>query len=165
MRAAFLRFGRYLWRNLRARPMTKLLPLTAILALLLTAGCNQPKPADSEPAATASPAATPVPADSLAALRAQVAEPQAGDVYVVQFQKPGAARRYFFYHVFRATADSAYLHPARKDAPSAEADLTQPDFRASDNTMVYTRAELAELLREQPGDVNHARLVRVRRAD
>ncbi|GAA3944821.1 hypothetical protein [Hymenobacter algoricola] len=144
--------------------MPKLLPLSSVLCMLLATGCDQSKPAGQQQAA-AVPAA-PAPDSAAAQLRAQVADPKVGDVYVVQFQPPGTAqKRYFFYHLFRATPDSAYLHPARKDAADANADLTQPDFQASANTMVYTRAELAELLREQPGDVNKARLVQVRRAD
>ncbi|SHJ05152.1 hypothetical protein SAMN02745146_2124 [Hymenobacter daecheongensis DSM 21074] len=142
--------------------MRHLLPLSSALFLLLAAGCNKSKPDGGQEQAAPASAAAP---DSAAALRAQVAAPQAGDVYVVQFQPPGAAqRRYFFYHVFRVTPDSAYLHPARKDAADAAADLAQPDFQASANTMAYSRAELAELLQEQPGDVNKARLVQVRRA-
>ncbi|RYU82175.1 hypothetical protein [Hymenobacter persicinus] len=122
--------------------MSKLLPLTALLLLLGAAGCNKPS------------------------LREQVANPRVGDVYVVQFQPPGTTeKRYFFYHVFRATPDSAYLHPASKDAATADADLSQPEFQPSANTMLYTKAQLAELLQEQAGDVNHAQLVQVRRAD
>ena len=98
-------------------------------------------------------------------LEQQVASPRAGDVYVVQFEPAGAARSYFFYHLYRSTSDSAYLHPARQPAPDAAADLTQPQYKPSANTIAYTRAELAALLQEQPGDVNHARLVQVRRAE
>ncbi|TGE25468.1 hypothetical protein E5K00_09840 [Hymenobacter aquaticus] len=143
--------------------MQKTLPSTLLLALLLCGACNSP---DSQPAAQ-EPAAAPAAAVDTAAarLRSQVLHPQVGDVYVVQFQRPNnLGSRYFFYHVFRTAPDSAYLHPAYKDAATADADLSQPEFRASDNTMVYTQAELLELLREQPGDVNKAKLVRVRRA-
>ena len=121
--------------------MPKLLRLSSLLLLLVAAGCNKPS------------------------LREQVAKPQVGDVYVVQFQPQGGPdKRYFFYHVFRATPDSAYLHPASQESADANADLRQPQFQASTNTMVYTRAELAELLTEQPGDVSKARLIEVRRA-
>lgn len=145
--------------------MQKTLRLSSVLVLLAAAGCNEPKPA-GQAAASAVSAATPAADPAVAQLQQQITNAKAGDVYVVQFQPPGgAAKRYFFYHLFRATPDSFYLHPARKDAPTATADLTQPDYQASAATMVYTRAELTELLHEQPGDVNKARLVQVRRAE
>ncbi|UYZ65085.1 hypothetical protein [Hymenobacter weizhouensis] len=98
-------------------------------------------------------------------LEEQVANPQVGDVYVVRFrpQDDTTATRYFFYHLFRVTPDSAYLHPASKEAPSADADLTQPDFRPSAVTIGYTRAELRELLQLQPGDRLKTQLVQIRR--
>ena len=142
--------------------MLKLPRLPIVFCLLLAAGCNQPKPAEQPAEAAATEAAVEPVADPL---REQVSQPRVGDVYVVQFQKPGTDRRYFFYHVFRATPDSAYLHPASQDAATPDADLTQPGLRPSANTMLYSKAELLELLQEQPGDVNHARLVRVRRAE
>jgi hypothetical protein len=144
--------------------MLKLPHLSFVFCLLLAAaGCNQPKPAE-QPGSPAAAADSVV--DSAAALREQVSRPRVGDVYVVQFQRAGtAAPRYFFYHVFRATPDSAYLHPAGQDAATPDADLTQPALQPSTNTMLYSKAELLELLQEQPGDVNHARLVRVRRAE
>jgi hypothetical protein len=96
-------------------------------------------------------------------LQEQVADPKVGDVYVVQFQPQGTtATRYFFYHLYRVTPDSAYLHPARQDSPSAEADLRQLAFEPSPTTIGYTRTELMELLKEQPGDVTKSRLVQVR---
>jgi len=97
-------------------------------------------------------------------LEKQVANPEVGDVYVVQFQPQGdAAMRYYFYHLYRVTPDSAYLHPARKDSPTADANLRQLAFEPSANSIGYTRAELTELLKEQPGDVTKSRLVQVRR--
>ena len=64
---------------------------------------------------------------------------------------------------FEALGYRAYLHPARKEASTADADLSQPDFQASDKTIIYTRAELAELQQQQPGDVLKTQLVGVRR--
>ncbi|MDF7810335.1 hypothetical protein [Hymenobacter sp. YC55] len=94
----------------------------------------------------------------------QVANPKVGDVYVVQFQPQGTTdTRYFFYHLYRVTPDSAYMHPARKDSPSADANLRQLAFEPSANSIGYSRAELAELLKEQPGDVTKSRLIQVRR--
>lgn len=94
----------------------------------------------------------------------QVANPNVGDVYVVRFQPQGTtATRYFFYHLYRVTPDSAYLHLARQDSPSADADLRQLAFEPSANSIGYTRAELLELLKEQPGDATKSRLVKVRR--
>ncbi|GAA4018047.1 hypothetical protein GCM10022408_34680 [Hymenobacter fastidiosus] len=141
--------------------MLKTLFLPSVLILLLAVGCNKATPAEQQGLGD-TPAAVVVDS-AVGRLRAQVAKPRVGDVYVVQFQPGGAAaRRYFFYHVFRATPDSAYLHPAGKDAATAAADLTRPEFQPSANVMVYTLAELLELLQEQPGDVNKARLIQVR---
>ncbi|WBA42090.1 hypothetical protein [Hymenobacter canadensis] len=94
----------------------------------------------------------------------QVADPQVGDVYVVQFQPQGSpAPRYYFYHLFRVAPDSVYLHPARQDSPSPDADLRQLAFEPTPKTIVYTRAELRELLELQPGDVTKSHLIQVRR--
>jgi len=94
----------------------------------------------------------------------QVANPKVGDVYVVQFQPEGTtATRYFFYHLYRVTPDSAYLHPARQDSPTAAANLRQLAFEPSATSIGYTRVELAELLKEQPGDFTKSRLIQVRR--
>jgi len=94
----------------------------------------------------------------------QIANPKVGDVYVVQFQPQGATvTRYFFYHVYRATPDSVYLHPARKDSSSPDADLRQLAFEPSANSIVYTYPQLQELLQEQPGDVTKSKLIKVRR--
>lgn len=113
------------------------------LAILLLAGCS---PSEQD-------------------LAEQVANPEVGDVYVVRFrpQDDTTTTRYYFYHVYRVTPDSAYLHPARKEATTAEADLTQPDFQASATTIGYTRPELQELLQLQPHDVLKTQLVEVRR--
>ncbi|GGG36891.1 hypothetical protein [Hymenobacter glacieicola] len=95
-------------------------------------------------------------------LEEKVRNPQQGDVYVVQFQPQGApATRYFFYQLYRATPDSVYLHPARQDAASPD-EAAQATF-APEKNLPYTRAEALELLREQPGDVLHSRLIEVRR--
>jgi hypothetical protein len=94
----------------------------------------------------------------------QVANPQVGDVYVVQFQPQGTTTtRYFFYHLYRVTPDSAYVHPARQDSPTPDADLRQLAFEPTPTVIGYTRIELAELLNEQPGDVTKSKLIRVRR--
>lgn len=94
----------------------------------------------------------------------QVVNPKVGDVYVVQFQPQGTTTtRYFFYHLYRVTPDSAYLHPARQDSPTPDADLRQLAFEPSPNTIGYTRAELTALLQEQPGDVTKSKLIQVRR--
>lgn len=94
----------------------------------------------------------------------KVANPQVGDVYVVQFQPAGTtSTRYFFYHLYRVTPDSAYLHPARQDSPTADADLRQLAFEPLPKSIPYTRAELVELLNEQPGDLSKSKLIEVRR--
>ena len=95
----------------------------------------------------------------------QIMNPKVGDVYVVQFQPQGdSTTRYFFYHLYRATPDSVYLHPARKDSPSPDADLHQLSFEPSAVTIAYTHAQLRELLQEQPGDVTRSKLIKVRRS-
>ncbi len=95
-------------------------------------------------------------------LEEQVQNPQQGDVYVVQFQPQGGAEtRYFFYQIHRVTPDSVYLHPARTDA--ATPDAVAPNLFAQEKSLPYTRAEARELLQEQPGDVQHSRLIEVRR--
>ncbi|TGE16770.1 hypothetical protein [Hymenobacter elongatus] len=142
--------------------MPKSLSSALGLALLLCGACTSPdsKQPAQEPAAT-TPAAAAAPVSEL---QAQLADPQVGDVYVVRFQPRDAPQEhYFFYHLYRVGPDSAYLHPARKEASTADADLSQPDFQASDKTIIYTRAELAELQQQQPGDVLKTQLVGVRR--
>ncbi|PJJ59155.1 hypothetical protein [Hymenobacter chitinivorans] len=143
--------------------MQKTLLYAFLLPLVLCGACQS---SDSKTTVPTTAAPETAAADTAAVrLRERVAHPQVGDVYVVQFQRPdNQTSRYFFYHVFRATPDTAYLHPAYKDAATADADLRQPEFRASDQTMIYTQAELLELLQVQAGDVNKARLVQVRRA-
>ncbi|HEX8427203.1 hypothetical protein [Hymenobacter sp.] len=119
--------------------MQKTLRRLAWLPLLLTCACSE-------------------------TVQEQVADPKVGDVYVVQFQLQGTTTtRYFFYHLYRVTPDSAYLHPARQDSPSADADLRQLAFEPTPKSIPYTRAELTALLKEQPGDVTKSRLIRVRR--
>ena len=97
-------------------------------------------------------------------VQGKVNNPQVGDVYVVQFQPAGTTTtRYFFYHLYRVTPDSAYLHPARQDSPTADADLRQLAFEPLPKSIPYTRAELVELLKEQPGDLSKSKLIQVRR--
>ncbi|TGE29665.1 hypothetical protein [Hymenobacter metallicola] len=142
--------------------MQNRLPFVFLSALLLCGACNssETKPPAAEPVAATAPAAS-----APTAVQSQVARPQVGDVYVVQFQPQGTAEmRYFFYHLYRVTPDSAYLHPARKEATDPAADLTQPDFQPSATTIAYTRAELVGLLKLQPGDVLKTQLIQVRRA-
>lgn len=94
----------------------------------------------------------------------QIADPEVGDVYVVQFQPAGTtATRYFFYHLYRVAPDSVYLHPACTDSPTPDADLRQLSFEPTPTTIAYTRAELRELLQQQPGDATKSQLIRVRR--
>ncbi|MCB2377683.1 hypothetical protein LGH70_08830 [Hymenobacter sp. BT635] len=132
-----------------------------LVSLLLCSACQS----SDSPTTTQAPAAaedTPPPPPT--PVQALVANPKVGDVYVIRFQPQGTTdTRYFFYHLFRVTPDSAYLHPARKPAPDAAADLTQPDFQASANTIGYSRGELAGLLQPQAGDVLKTQLVQVRR--
>jgi hypothetical protein len=169
MRAAFLRFDtlmrcRVFLRLTLSCRMQKPLPSLLALSLLLCGACNSSgsKKLNQEPEAAVTDAPAPAPAQT--AVQQQVANPQVGDVFVVQFQPQGSQEmRYFFYHLYRVTSDSAYLHPARKEATDPAADLTQPDFQASGNTIAYTRGELAELLNQQPGDVLKTQLVQVRR--
>lgn len=96
-------------------------------------------------------------------LLTQVQASKPGDVYVVKFQPQGRSdARYYFYHVYRATPDSLYLHPARQDAARPDADLRQLAYEPSAKSLVYTRAEVLELLQEQPGDVTKSRLIQIR---
>ncbi|SNR71753.1 MULTISPECIES: hypothetical protein [Hymenobacter] len=98
-------------------------------------------------------------------LEEQLQNPRVGDVYVVQFQPVNTQlQRYYFYQVAAVRPDAVDLHPARQEATDAQASTAAPNF-FSDNTLTYTRAEALELLQEQPGDVQHTRLVQVRSAD
>lgn len=96
--------------------------------------------------------------------QAYLAEPKVGDVYVVRFQPEGdTVKRYYFYKLYRVTADSALFHPARKEADKAEADVSGADVFAATQTIGYTRKELPNLLKEEPGDLLKTRLVGIRR--
>lgn len=145
--------------------MQKTLFSAFLLPLLLCGACqsSDSKTATQQPAATATEVPPPPP-PSEAKLR--VDNPQVGDVYVVRFQPQSTQeQRYFFYYLYRLTPDSAYLHPARKEATVPTADLSQPDFQASSNTIGYSRDELAGLLQPQAGDVLKTQLIEVRRAE
>jgi hypothetical protein len=103
----------------------------------------------------------------LAACRPNVQElvqqPAVGDVYVVQFQPPGSPKpQFYLYRVQTVRPDAVELAAARQ--PVAEAPAAPP-APGTFSTIIetYTRAEALELLHEQPGDVNHARLVSVLR--
>ena len=96
--------------------------------------------------------------------QAYLAEPKVGDVYVVRFQPEGdTATRYYFYKLYSVTPDSALFHPARKESEKADADVAGADFFAETQTLAYTRKELPDLLKEQPGDALKTRLVGIRR--
>ncbi|WP_157541419.1 hypothetical protein [Hymenobacter aerophilus] len=145
--------------------------------LLLAAGCQQkpaPLPASAparaappESAAPVAPTATPnsaaLPAPPDTALVRRIERPRPGDVYVVAYQPGGGLReRYFFYRVSRADAQSVDLLPARQESADPAADVSAAGF-FTNKALTYTRAEALELLQEQPGDVQHTRLVAVRR--
>ncbi|MCB2408337.1 hypothetical protein [Hymenobacter lucidus] len=144
--------------------MQKTLFAPLLGALLLCGACqssSDSKQAAQEPAAAETEVPPPPPSEP----KFRVDNPLVGDVYVVRFQPQGTTNtRYFFYHLYRVTPDSAYLHPARKEAADPAADLTQPDFQASDKIIGYTRAELSGLLQPQAGDALKTQLVNVRRA-
>ncbi|GAB3227551.1 hypothetical protein GCM10027346_11040 [Hymenobacter seoulensis] len=102
-------------------------------------------------------------APTTADLRQQVQNPKVGDVYVVRFQPQGKPEhRYYFYRVAAVRPADIDLHPARQDAADSLADVSVPNFFA-EKPLIYTRPEALELLYEQPGDVQHSRLVAVRR--
>jgi hypothetical protein len=91
-------------------------------------------------------------------------EPKVGDVYVVRFKPEGdTVSRYYFYKLYRVTPDSALFHPARKESDKADTDVKGADFFADTQILAYTRKELPDLLKEQPGDVLKTRLVGIRR--
>lgn len=147
--------------------MQKPLLVALLLPLLLGSACQSSDSQTSaqEPAASVADMPPPPP-PRVSQLQFQASKPQEGDVFVIQFQPEGTTdTRYFFYHVYRVTPDSAYLHPARKEATDPNADLTQPDFQASTSTIAYTLDELTGLLKQQPGDALKTQLIQVRRAD
>lgn len=92
-----------------------------------------------------------------------VQQPQVGDVYVVQFQPPGSPKpQFYLYRVQTVRPDAVDLTAARQPVPELPAAPPAP-ASFSTATETYTRAEARELLHEQPGDVNHARLIEVLR--
>ncbi|RSK48280.1 hypothetical protein [Hymenobacter rigui] len=92
-----------------------------------------------------------------------VKQPQVGDVYVVQFQSPGSAKpQFYLYRVQRVRPDAVELAAARQPVTEPPATLPAPGT-FSTTIETYSRAEALELLHEQPGDVNHARLIEVMR--
>ncbi|MBX0292004.1 hypothetical protein K3G63_16250 [Hymenobacter sp. HSC-4F20] len=133
-----------------------------LLASACTVACNRSQP---EQPATQMPAAT-KPAAAVATAETpemRLRAPRVGDVYVVQFQPRGTQQqRYYFYQVHAVRPDAVDLHPARQEATTPQAAISAPGFFA-ENSMTYTRAEALELLQEQPGDVQHTRLIAVRR--
>ncbi|SET72510.1 hypothetical protein [Hymenobacter actinosclerus] len=152
------------------------------LGLLLTAAACQSQPT-APAAATTSPIApaAPVPAAAIPATAAatpsrgllaappdtslvrRIQHPQLNDVYVVAYQPGGGtAERYFFYRVSKAGPATVDLLPARQESTDPAADVSAAGF-FTDKALTYTRAEALELVQEQPGDVQHTRLVAVRR--
>ncbi|RSK42444.1 hypothetical protein [Hymenobacter perfusus] len=92
-----------------------------------------------------------------------VQQPQVGDVYVVQFQPPGSPKpQFYLYRVQTVRPETVDLTAARQPVPELPAAPPAP-ATFSTTTETYTRAEALELLQEQSGDVNHARLVEVLR--
>lgn len=152
----------------------RILLCSAALGLLALAGaCRQQAPADPPPPAqnpaTAArltpppPAAAPPPIAPDTALTRRLRQPRSGDVYVVEYYPAGGSeRRYFFYQVQVVQPESVQLLPARQEATDAAADVSAAGF-FTNKPMTYTRAEALELTQEQPGDVQHTRLVQVRR--
>ena len=150
------------------------------LGLLLTAAVScQQKPSDKAvntgpgtslvadnapaPIATDTPDSAPLPAPPDSALTQKIQEPHLNDVYVVVYQPAGGAeQRYFFYRVSAVKPQSVDLLPARQESTDPEADVSAAGF-FTDKPLTYTRAEALELIQEQPGDVQHTRLLRIRR--
>jgi hypothetical protein len=93
-----------------------------------------------------------------------LAEPKVGDVLVVQFNPNGAQeKRYYLYRVRQVTPDSVYLNPAAQDVASPDADVKAPGTFVGLALRSYSRAELPTLLKEDPSDIQHSKLVKVRR--
>ncbi|MCA8829117.1 hypothetical protein [Hymenobacter pini] len=92
-----------------------------------------------------------------------VQQPKVGDVYVVQFQPAGSAEpHYFLYQVKAVRPEAVELVAAQQESLKADVDASQPGF-FSDKVLTYTRAEALALLQEQPGDIQHSKLVAVKR--
>ncbi len=119
------------------------------------------------PAPPASSTDTPASASLLTApdtaLVQKIRNPRLGDVYVVAYQPAGGSEeRYFFYRVSKAGPKSVDLLPARQESTDPQADVSATGF-FTDKALTYTRAEALELMQEQPGDVQHTPLTRIRR--
>lgn len=150
------------------------------LGLLLTAAVScQQKPADQAtgtdlsapsvahnalpPVATDTPDSAPLPTPPDSALTQKIQAPRLNDVYVVAYQPAGGTeQRYFFYRVSAVKPQSVDLLPARQESTDPGADVSAAGF-FTDKPLTYTRAEALELIQEQPGDVQHTRLLRIRR--
>ncbi|NVO85669.1 hypothetical protein [Hymenobacter terrestris] len=153
--------------------MLALLRITGLALLLGSAACqSQPTtPPDDAAAPATTPAAAPATAASVGLLAAppdttlarRIQRPQLNDVYVVAYQPGGGTgERYFFYRVSRTTPTTVDLLPARQESSDPAADVSAAGF-FTDKALTYTRAEALELMQEQPGDVQHTRLVQIRR--
>jgi hypothetical protein len=98
-------------------------------------------------------------------LQNYLASPQAGDVYVVSYQPAGSTKpSYFYYQLIHFTVDSAYFHPARREAASADVNLEkEPDLFDSNSTKSFSRQELREFTQAQQGDAFKILLMAIRR--
>ncbi|NVO30470.1 hypothetical protein [Hymenobacter lapidiphilus] len=153
--------------------MLALFRITGLALLLGSAACqSQPaNTADVVAAPAITPAAAPASAAAVGLLTAppdttlarRIQRPQLNDVYVVAYQPAGGTgERYFFYRVSRTTPTTVDLLPARQESSDPAANVGAAGF-FTDKALTYTRAEALELLQEQPGDVQHTRLVQIRR--
>ncbi|OON68762.1 hypothetical protein [Hymenobacter sp. CRA2] len=139
-------------------------------AALLLAGLSACQ-SETKPEQTADPAQTEsttlaLPAPPADKTATYLADPRVGDVLVVRFVPEGSStEQFYFYQVFRLSGDTVYTHPARQPAASPDADASRPDVFATEATRAYTKRELVEYQREDPGDKIHSRLVRVRRSE
>ncbi|GAB2474435.1 hypothetical protein GCM10011375_24520 [Hymenobacter qilianensis] len=98
-------------------------------------------------------------------LQDHLANPKAGDVYVVSYQPAGTTKpSYFYYQLVRFTADSAFFHPARREVPSADISLEkEPDLFNPDDIKSFSRQELREFTQAQQGDAYKILLTAIRR--
>ncbi|SDY07478.1 hypothetical protein [Hymenobacter psychrophilus] len=158
--------------------MLAILRVTGLGLLLVAAACQSqpatpnsasaaPAPVPAAPVAAATPDSAPAsgllsaPPDTMLARRIEA--PQLNDVYVVAYQPSGGfGERYFFYRVSRITPTIVDLLPARQESTDPATDVSAAGF-FTDKALTYTRAEALELVQEQPGDVQHTRLVQIRR--
>ena len=98
-------------------------------------------------------------------LQDYLADPKAGDVYVVSYEPAGSNKpSYFYYQLIRFTADSAHFHPARREVPTADVDLKkEADLFDQSSTKSFSRQELREFTQAQQGDAYKILLTTVRR--